>query len=235
MELQKLSKGEKLLRMARTAYSMLVLMRDPGSLNAVLTIGDSVFTPSLLKAMLEEIGHEPQCRTALAERYRLGRLDVESLNRKAPGTLGHAFIGFLQRNQLNAYDIPMRPVKDAVTYARAHLLETHDIWHTVTDFEGDVAGELGLHGFYLAQMPTRLAPLMMGGGIIQTLKHPYKEGDARMRAIVRGWLMGKRARPLFGVKWNDYWDMPLAQVRAQFRVDPAAVDRMMAQGDVSFA
>jgi ubiquinone biosynthesis protein Coq4 len=37
------------------------------------------------------------------------------------------------------------------------------------------------------------------------------------------------------VKWNDYWDMPLAQVRAQFRVDPAAVDRMMAQGDVSFA
>ena len=42
-------------------------------------------------------------------------------------------------------------------YVRAHLRETHDVWHPVTGFDTDVAGELGLQAFYLAQFQ---APLL---------------------------------------------------------------------------
>ncbi|MCW7540236.1 Coq4 family protein [Aquabacterium sp. A7-Y] len=223
----RLTRRERLRRVLRVVYSMGVLFRKPSNLGAVVAIGDAVFTPALLKAMADEIGDDPNFAPALRDRPRLGPLDLPALRAKPAGTLAHAFVQHLDRNGLDADDIPIHPARDATSYARAHLLETHDIWHTVADFDADVAGELGLHGFYLAQMPTRLAPLMLGGGIIQTLKHPYAEGDARMRAIVRGWLMGKRARPLFGVRWTELWDTPIAEVRAHFRVDPASVDAFM--------
>jgi ubiquinone biosynthesis protein Coq4 len=49
---------------------------------------------------------------------------------------------------------------DAILEVTARVLvkrgyETHDIWHVVTGFHTDVAGELGLQAFYLAQFPGR--------------------------------------------------------------------------------
>ena len=39
-----------------------------------------------------------------------------------------------------------------------------------------------------------------------------------MSAIVRGWSMGRAARPFFGVRWAELWSKPLADVRAELGV-----------------
>jgi ubiquinone biosynthesis protein Coq4 len=40
-----------------------------------------------------------------------------------------------------------------------------------------------------------------------------------MRAIVRGWLLGRRARALFGVDWAALWSSPLTDVRKMLRIE----------------
>jgi len=53
-------------------------------------------------------------------------------------------------------------------------------------------------------------------------RHLRELGRARahLDAITRGWQMGKAARSLFGVRWNELWARPIGDVRAALGVDP---------------
>ena len=39
---------------------------------------------------------------------------------------------------------------------------------------------------------------------------------AVMDAITEGWALGRRAKPLMAVKWEEYWERPLALLRAEY-------------------
>lgn len=104
------------------------------------------------------------------------------------------------------------------SWVRAHLFETHDLWHVATGFDTDVAGEVGLQAFYLAQFPTRLATMLIAIVFINTLIYGFEDRAARMDSIVRGWTLGRTAGSLIGVRWNDLWEVPLDDVRAQLGV-----------------
>ncbi len=112
-------------------------------------------------------------------------------------------------------------------YTLAHLYETHDIHHVVAGFGTDVAGELGVQSLYTAQYTNRHALLLMAFGLINEVVHNVGEQDQRMRAIVRGWLIGKTGRVLFGVDWKKMWHLPLTEVRAQLDIDLDAIDGML--------
>jgi ubiquinone biosynthesis protein Coq4 len=44
--------------------------------------------------------------------------------------------------------------------------------------------------------------------------------ERRFDAIARGWDMGRRARPLFGTRWDQLWATPIDEVRRSFGVVP---------------
>jgi ubiquinone biosynthesis protein COQ4 len=52
----------------------------------------------------------------------------------------------------------------------------------------------------------------------------FGDRDRRIGEIARGWLLGRRSRPLFGVRWNDYFALPLDEVRRRLGLDVKAVD-----------
>ena len=39
-----------------------------------------------------------------------------------------------------------------------------------------------------------------------------------MDAITKGWLMGKQAKSLFGINWDELWEHPLEEVRADLNI-----------------
>ena len=131
------------------------------------------------------------------------------------------------RAGLDPSALPTLEANDDSGYLRAHLYETHDIWHAVTGFHTDVAGELGLQAFYLAQIPSRLSSAILAGGFINTVAYAFPDRDARMRQIVRGWVLGKRAKNFFGVDWASLWATPLDEVRALLGVEIDAVDLLV--------
>lgn len=103
------------------------------------------------------------------------------------------------------------------------LYETHDVWHAVTGFATDVAGELGLQGFYAAQVPGGLAMVLIAMGFLNAAIFSLDDRERRFQAVVDGWEMGRRAERLFGVRWNELWDRPIDEVRVLFGVKPTTV------------
>jgi ubiquinone biosynthesis protein Coq4 len=200
------------------------IVRDTSRLDEVFALADSLASPTVLGMIVDAFRQTPEGAHALETRPRLGPLDLPSLRRLPPNTFGRAFVDHLDGNGLDPNALPTRPADDEATYVQAHLFETHDVWHALTGFGADVAGELGLQAFYLAQFPARLSAAILSAGLANTMLFAFDDRDRRMDAIVRGWTLGRRARSVLGVDWSKLWTADLGDVRRSFGVDVDGVD-----------
>jgi ubiquinone biosynthesis protein Coq4 len=209
------------LVIAKALRAFVRLVRDPTRLDEVFVLAESVETPEAAAKIAEVFTKDPHSARVLRERPRLGEVDLAELVMLPEGTLGRTFADAMIRMNLDPKDILVpEHVASDFDFVRAHLRETHDVWHAATGFDTDVAGELGLQAFYLAQFEAPLSALLLMVGFANTLFYGITDRDRRMRAIVRGWLIGKRAEPFFGVRWAEMWSTPLVEVRRRLRVDP---------------
>lgn len=164
---------------------------------------------------------EAKTARALESKARLGALDLEQLARLPAGTLGHTFASHCRASGIdpNLVDVPVDSEGD---YVMAHLFETHDIWHVVTGWGNDELGEVGLGGFYLAQLELPLIALMLALILVNTITRAPSSLRERMDALVAGYTMGKGAEPLFGVDWEQRWNEPVEHVRASLALESSA-------------
>ncbi len=214
-------------RMAKAAYHVVRTIRSPERLEDILALAGVLVPPEALRRLTGTLWRIPSAAQALRERPRLGTVELQALRTLPPGTLGHAFADHILDNGLDLNSLPQLPADTDAEYVRAHLLEVHDIWHVLTGFSTQVAGEMGLQAFSLAQLGSPFAAGIVTGGMANTLLFAFSERDVRMRAVVRGWLLGKRARPLFGGAWARMWERPLEEVRAEFGLDVGGVDALL--------
>jgi ubiquinone biosynthesis protein Coq4 len=203
----------------RTIWSFADLVRHPEHLGRVFEISDAMTRQSaeVFRVVREHFGRDEQGAAAIREKHRL-RVDLDELSALPPGTLGRVFADHMRANRLDPRALPTLSAEDDFGFVRAHLYETHDVWHAVTGFGADVAGELGLQAFYAAQIPSGLPMLLLAIGFLNTAFYRMDERQPRIDAIARGWQMGKRAQPLFGVRWDELWGQPIDDVREGFGV-----------------
>lgn len=220
------------LALLTVGYRMVQAIRQPERLGDILSLADVLAPPKAMRTLVDALGRSsPTAATALRERPRVGAVHLPTLRALPGGTLGRAFAEHLDAHGLDPAALPRPEVRTDAEYVRAHMLETHDVWHVLTGFGADVAGELGLCAFSLAQTGSPFAVGILAGGLANTLLFSMPERDVRMRAIVRGWLLGKRAALLFGADWARMWDTPLEGLRARFGLDVAGVDALLPSVD----
>jgi ubiquinone biosynthesis protein COQ4 len=213
----------KLVRMFRFGTTFVRLVRDPNRVDLVFKLADGLDRdPAAVASILAH----PNVGPVLARRARPPRVDLAALRALPEGSLGRAFAAFLDARGFDPAGLyhsgDVDPNASDFTLFKAHMERTHDIWHTVTGFDTDIAGELGLQAFGLAQAGTGLSYIILAAGMLGTLFFDRDDGERRMDAVVRGWQLGKRARPLFGADWEAMFAWPLDQVRAHFDLDVAA-------------
>jgi ubiquinone biosynthesis protein COQ4 len=204
-----------ILHAAKGIKAFTAIVRDPNRLNEVFALREALGTEERLAAPVAALRRHPQAAAAFAEKRRLP-VDLNELRRLPEGSLGHAFAKFLTENQLDPAAIPRLEAATDVDYFSAHLYETHDLWHLLTGFGVDVAGELGLQAFYATQFPGGLPMVILAAGFFNTLLHGRDDHEARIAEISRGFALGRDAKLLFGVAWDDHWARPLDEVRAEF-------------------
>jgi ubiquinone biosynthesis protein Coq4 len=214
---------EKMVLAGKAGLSFLALVRDPSKLDAVFDILDSLETSEAAERIVNGFARDPRYAEAFEKRPTMGRVDFDSLLRLPEGTLGHTFATEMRARGLDPNDIQMKSDDGTARgYVFHHLRETHDIWHTVTGFDVDVAGELGLQAVYLAQFEAQLALIILALGFLNTAFFAMGDKDRRLDAIARGWQMGRRAEALFGVDWAARYATPLDQVRRELGIEPDA-------------
>jgi len=217
------------LAFVKTLWSFADLVKHPDHLDRVFEISDGMVKQrtEVLEKMAEHFASDPRGAQAIRDKHRI-RFDLAELDVLPEGTLGRVFAGHMRKNGLDPAAIPTLEAHDDLEFLRAHLYETHDIWHAVTGYDTDVAGELGLQAFYAAQAPGGLPWMLLAMGFLNTALYSMDDRERRFDAIARGWDMGKRARPLFGVRWDDLWTTPVDEVRQSLGVEPYAAQRRLA-------
>lgn len=197
-------------KMARGAWRV---AKNPDRLDEVIAIADNLGETDAFRSIIQFVEALPHGPAAMADRPRVD-VDLPRLRQLPDGSFGREAARFLDARGLDPADLPKRPATDGPSWIRAHLFESHDLWHVATGFDTDVAGEGGLQAFYLAQFPARLAVILLGIIMLNTFVWKFDERHARMDAITRGWQLGKNAAPLLAVRWGDLWAVPLVEVRA---------------------
>lgn len=219
-----------IVRVSKGLGACLALVRDPSRLDQVHHITNAIATknPEKLEKMRQIFTRHPAGARALDEKRRLAP-DTRALLALPSGSLGHEFARHFTENGLDDKNLPavaagvQRPQGkwgEELRFIRAHIYETHDVWHVITGFGVDVAGELGLQAFCAAQTKYPLPTLLLGLGLLNTAIFCLEDSTNRMEAISAGWQMGRHAQPLFGHDWSEYWETPLDDVRRQFDVTP---------------
>jgi ubiquinone biosynthesis protein Coq4 len=206
---------------------MVRALREPEKLDDILELAGVLAPPMAMRRLVERLMGSPDAAQALIERPRMGLLHLSRLRALPEGTLGRTLADHLVENGLDPDALPYLEAHTDEEYVRAHMLESHDVWHVLTGFPTDVPGELGIQAFSLAQIGSPFALGILAGGLANTLLYAFSERDTRMRSIVRGWLLGQRARLLFGAPWRQMWELPLAEVRQRYGLDLDTIDAVL--------
>jgi ubiquinone biosynthesis protein COQ4 len=199
---------------ARTVVRTLAtLARDPGRLDQVLVLAQTVNMPAVARAMVR-LEHDEAGKALLAEQPRIDRahVDLDALRRLPDGTLGREYTRFLDDNGITPDAFEELPdVGDPrAGYIMLRMRQTHDLWHVLTGYTPDVRGEILLQAFTFAQ--TR-APSSFIIAAFGTLRWAFKwpgQGKALREAFARG----ERTGTLATFRWEDHWSTPVTELRA---------------------
>ncbi len=196
------------------------LVKDLHRTEEVFEVVSGVHDPKFLAPVVAHFKSDALGAAAFETRPRIGKIDLQALRKLPIATLGREYADHMLALGLSPDFHPAYAIKDEYDYMRMHLYETHDLWHVLTGFDTSEAGELGLQAFYSAQFPQGpIPPILMAAGLLNAVLFSRGTTTERMDAIVLGYQLGKRARPLFGLDFSKEWGTTLTELRARFGID----------------
>jgi len=165
---------------------------------------------------------DPQTAEVVALGRVFGRIQLEDLEGLPEGSLGRVFADNCRARGIDPNLIQVPPTGE-VGWLLNELYQTHDIWHVVTGWGNDLPGEVGLGGFYCAQLGSPTFFGYMLSLIFLNVISRRADLNATLAALSAGYRSGQRAEPLIGAAWDELWELSVPEVRARFGVDPVEV------------
>lgn len=199
--------------------SFITLTQNPATFDAIYDLDEVLRKTHLSLISIDHLKAQPGMAAIMQERYLGPTPDLQALLTLPPESLGYQFAVHLTANRFDPEFYRKRDVVDDISYISLRRSQTHDIHHIVTGFGTDLSGELGLQAFQMAQLKSPIAIAIMTAGIVNALGNSPVL-NTHMQQIFWGWDMGLKAKPLMAQKWEDHWETPLAQWRAELGVEP---------------
>lgn len=210
---QKISLAEQI----KALNCFLTLTQQPVNFEAIYDLDEILRKTKLGTISIEYLQSQPEVAAIIQERYLPPVPNLDRLLTYPPESLGYQFASHLVENHFDPKFYRQREVTDDLSYIMLRRSQTHDIYHIVTGFGTDAAGELGLQAFMVAQMRSPIGLAILAAGIIYQLADPVMS-NLQMQQIGRGWQMGVTAKPFMAQKWEDCWEKPLAQWQAELGI-----------------
>ena len=192
------------------------VLRDSTRIDDIHLVAD-ITGRDRFEKLLEAIRARPDGADLLARRPTLGPDDVDlpTLRRLSPDTLGGAFARHLDRHGLELYEGP--PSDRYLTDPDARYLvhryrQMHDIWHVLLGLGTEGHEEVLVHAFTLGHLRLPNSALIV---LFGSLKHMVLEGrwHALTHDLWGGYRRGREAGDLLAVRWETRWADPIDEVR----------------------
>jgi ubiquinone biosynthesis protein COQ4 len=208
--------GTTLERARVAARALAGLMRDPNDTRHAfvlsLALNGRVFPRFLAQFLMSDEGLELRTERPSIDS---SHVDLDRLRALPEGTLGRAYIRYLDDNKLDPDMFQAPPgLPTALAYVSKRLRQSHDVWHVLTGYRPDVPGEIALQAFTYAQTKAPASGLIAVAGALRWM--PQRRG--LVRETIRGYRRGKRASFLGSIPWERHWDRPLSEVRRELGI-----------------
>lgn len=216
----------------RRAWNALqILIADPKRTEQVFEITDALAGASFERSYQRFAAH-PDGQRLLAERPSLlAKLsDRDALRALPTGSFGRAYVDFMEGGNLTAdglVEADEMVVRDETRVEEPNrrfygdrVRDMHDLWHVLTGYGMDEAGEAANLAFTLAQVPNK------GIGLIVAAAAVIGTKDWRLgwqRYLYRAWQRGRRAVMLTVVPYESLLERPLDEVRRALHIEPPEV------------
>ncbi len=204
------------------------LAADPDDLPQVFTIIESL-SGNTVHRVWKRLTKTEGGRRILTQRPDIVTLlaDRPALARLPEGSLGRAYLAFVEREKISAEGIreaqrkgmssPM-PLPDPYDYVHARMRDSHDLWHAAVGYHGDVLGETALLAFTFAQTHNPAIALIVGIGLFKTIGAPQARA-----VILDGHRRGRAATWLPDQEWETLLPLPLSEVRRRLHLESPPV------------
>jgi ubiquinone biosynthesis protein COQ4 len=162
----------------------------------------------------ELLSRKPSLLSLLSKRSELEALPE--------GSLGRVYAKFMRDGGIDADGLveasqDVRAERDEIDAERRwfydRLRDMHDLWHALTGYGRDLAGEAALLSFTHAQTRNR--------GILAIVLAAVVRGPKNLtwpRYLWQAWRRGRRAELLPAAKWEELLPLPLAEARRRLGV-----------------
>jgi ubiquinone biosynthesis protein COQ4 len=208
------------------ASAVRALIRNPDDVSQVFRIVNALPGHAIERAT-KKLRKHPNGARLLGDQPSIVRIlcDRQRLEAMPEDSLGRAYLRFMDAEQISAEGL--LAAEDAAGVGRtrrqdeefvwAYLRDTHDLWHVVTGYRGDLLGEPALQAFNFAQTWNPGIGFLAVGVF---LKGGKLAGVRRL--MLDGFLRGLRAAWMVGEDWEHLLPLPLDEVRKRLRVPPLA-------------
>ncbi len=201
-----------------TLKGVVSLLKDPNQTDSVYDIEDGLRHTDATKLALDYVKFNTDVERIIQERYVAPTPDLEALLKCPEGSLGYEYASHMKEAGFDPEFYRKIKVEDDISYLLFRIRQTHDIWHIVTGFSTDVAGELGLQAFYVAQTRRTMSVVLTAGGLLSTLIKSPEHLNRVLDHISQGYRMGMNAKPFLAQKWEENWDKALSEWRAELGI-----------------
>lgn len=171
-------------------------------------------------------------RRLLAERPSLlaTLADQNALAALPEGSFGRAYTAFMQAGQLDATGLveaeqmadqtfaKVEPLNPDMEFFGDRLRDMHDLWHVLTGYGRDEAGEATNLAFTLGQVWNVGIAVIVAAGALLGPKDPTFYWQ---RYLYRAWQRGRAAHLLTAAPYERLLPLPLEAVRRQLGIRPA--------------
>lgn len=203
------------------------LLRDPDETSHVFTIIESLSGRSP-EYVLGLFNATADGRRLLATRESIVPIlaDSEALRAMPAGSMGHAYLAFVEAEGINARGLVaasdegktnVRVAGSDGAYVHERMRDTHDLWHALTGYQGDVLGEIALLAFTLTQTRNPGVAVIALAGFVQIRK------VSGLRFVTQAFQRGLRAQSLPAVDWKAMLPLPLSEVRSRLNISAPPV------------
>lgn len=128
---------------------------------------------------------------------------------------------------------PAKPEMNDEEYVHFRVFKTHDLHHILTGFSLNDFGELGVisvtvaqsrfPGFLFIDLLSLLISFFASDKLVTETYLPEEQIKTlgyKFKLISQGLEIGESAKPLFPVKWEEYFERPLDEVRTELNITP---------------
>ena len=197
---------------------------SPIDTNNVFDISDKLRDSTQMEECLAYMKQDQATSAMLAERYMGPDFDLEKLSKMPKGSLGWTYAKVMTACNYKPDFYRLRSVESDADYVINRVRKTHDLHHIMTGFSFDDFGENGVISVTVAQLAY---PGFMLIDIISLMLSFFAGKDELgidieylFDLISAGIKMGRKAKPLFPVKWEEVFERPLEELREELNIQP---------------